>query len=105
MLLVHWIAYLTEPRPSYAERIEGRFTLQIAGRPRQETGDPVMPIIGGLYVRIVIMQIAIIFGAWFSGFSGSLAPLVIVIVLKTLVDLGLGAYAPLKAATASAGGK
>jgi hypothetical protein len=102
MLLVHWIAYLTEPRPGYAIRVESGVGRRLARGQTRETGDPVMPIIGGLYVRIVIMQIAIIFGAWFSGFSGSLAPLVIVIVLKTLIDLGLGAYAPLKAATASA---
>ena len=50
--------------------------------------DAVGAIVGGLYARIVIMQIAIIFGAMISGMSGSLAPLVIVIVLKTLLDLG-----------------
>jgi len=36
------------------------------------------------------MQAAIIFGAWVSGRAGSIAPLVIVIVLKTLIDLGAG---------------
>jgi Family of unknown function (DUF6498) len=52
--------------------------------------DRVLPIVGGLYARIVIMQVAIIFGAIISGMAGSLAPLVIVIVLKTLVDVGGG---------------
>ena len=51
--------------------------------------DAVGAIVGGLYARIVIMQIAIIFGAMISGFAGSTAPIVIVIVLKMLIDLGL----------------
>jgi hypothetical protein len=50
--------------------------------------DRVGSIVGGLYARIVIMQIAIIFGAMISGMSGSMAPLVIVIALKTLIDVG-----------------
>jgi hypothetical protein len=56
-----------------------------------------MPIVAALYTRIFIMQIAIILGALLSDFTGSLAPLVIVIVLKTVVDLALAAFTPLKA--------
>ncbi len=62
-------------------------------QPASQTGKPgdaVGGIVGGLYVRIVIMQVAIIFGAMISGMSGSLAPLVIIIALKTLIDLGAG---------------
>jgi len=55
----------------------------------EEGSDQVGPIVAGLYVRIVIMQVAIIFGALISGFVGSMAPLAIVIVLKTLIDLGM----------------
>jgi hypothetical protein len=44
-------------------------------------------IIGGFYGRIVIMQLTIIFGAFLAGIFGSLAPLIIMIVLKTLVDV------------------
>jgi len=53
------------------------------------------------------MQIAIIFGAMISGMSGSLAPLVIVIALKTLLDLGASRYVPLFKAMelSSKGGK
>jgi len=61
---------------------------QAAGAPATGS-DPVGAIIAGLYVRIVIMQVAIIFGAMISGFVGSTAPLVIVIALKTLIDLGM----------------
>lgn len=41
------------------------------------------------------MQIAIIFGAMISGMSGSMAPLIIVIVLKTLIDTGASRYVPI----------
>ena len=40
------------------------------------------------------MQVAIVFGAMISGLSGSLAPLVIVIALKTLIDLLPRRYLP-----------
>src|SRR5262249_8437387 len=52
------------------------------------TGDAVGTIVGALYGRIVIMQAAIICGAWAANSYGSLAPLVIVIGLKTLFDFG-----------------
>ena len=48
-------------------------------------------MVGGLYVRIVIMQIAIIFGAIFANSYGSIAPLLIVIGFKTLVDMAASA--------------
>lgn len=46
-----------------------------------------MAVVGGLYRRIIIMQLAIIFGAWLSIELGSMAPLVLLIALKTVVDL------------------
>ena len=49
--------------------------------------DAVGSVVGGLYLRIVIMQTAIIFGAIASRGYGTLAPLVIVIAFKTLIDL------------------
>src|SRR6266545_3735035 len=57
--------------------------------------DPVFSIVGGLYALIVIMQVAIIFGAVISGMARSLAPLAIVIVLKTLVDVGGSHFVPI----------
>jgi Family of unknown function (DUF6498) len=51
-------------------------------------GDAVGSVVLGLYGRIVIMQVAIIFGAVASLRFGTVAPLVIVIGLKTLIDLG-----------------
>lgn len=49
--------------------------------------DHVGPLIGGLYARIIVMQMGIIFGAWFSDRFGNKAPLLIVIVLKSLIEL------------------
>lgn len=51
-------------------------------------GDDVGVIVVDLYKRILVMQVGIIAGAWFAQSYGSKAPLIIVIVLKTLVDLG-----------------
>jgi hypothetical protein len=48
---------------------------------------PISPIIKGLYTRIAVMQVGIIFGAWFAQSLGSRAPLIIVIVLKSLIEL------------------
>ena len=58
-------------------------------------------MVGGLYVRIVIMQIAIIAGAIFAKTYGSIAPLLIVIGFKTLADMAAsisGSSAALKGA-------
>jgi hypothetical protein len=46
-------------------------------------------IIGGFYARIMLMQVAIIFGAFIAARLDALAPLVILVVLKTLIDLSL----------------
>jgi hypothetical protein len=100
ILIIHTVSYLAEPAPA-ATRIESRVGNRIVRARPSESGDAVMPIIGALYVRIIVLQIGIIFGAVISGFSGSLAPLVIVIVLKALIDLGLGVYTPLKALAAA----
>jgi len=42
-----------------------------------------------LYVRVVIMQIAIILGGFLSILLGSMAPFVILILLKTAVDVAI----------------
>jgi hypothetical protein len=49
--------------------------------------DHVGPLVGGLYARIFVMQVGIIFGAWFAQSYGNRAPLIIVIVLKSLIEL------------------
>jgi len=43
-------------------------------------------VVGGVYLRIVIMQAAVIFGAMAARRFGTMAPLVVAILLKTLID-------------------
>lgn len=46
-------------------------------------------IVSGLYARIVVMQLTIIFGAWATTLSGGRGSLVLVIAIKTAVDLAI----------------
>jgi hypothetical protein len=58
----------------------------VAGAPPAPPDDE-NPIIG-LYIRIVVMQFTIILGAWFAILAGdSVGPLILLIALKTAVDL------------------
>ena len=52
-----------------------------------QTSGPGENIILSLYVRIVVMQAAIILGAWFALLAGSTGALAILILAKTAVDL------------------
>jgi hypothetical protein len=75
-------------RPELFERIERalfpRHPVRIHVPAGSLGGEIVM-----LYVRVVIMQIAIIFGAFLSILLGSMAPFVILILLKTVVDVAI----------------
>jgi hypothetical protein len=42
-----------------------------------------------LFLRIFIMQVAIIIGAWFAMLLGSIAPFLLLIAIKTAADVGL----------------
>src|SRR5438874_5684036 len=44
-------------------------------------------IIFGLYVRIVVMQVTIIFGAWLATLAGGVGALTLLILVKTAVDV------------------
>ena len=50
--------------------------------------DHLSPVISALYIRIIVMQVGIIFGAWLTDAFGNNGPLMIVIVLKSLIELG-----------------
>ena len=75
MFVTHLVSFLVNAKPVAETTADGK------------KSDPVGGIVGGLYARIVIMQVAIIFGAWFSRSTGSMAPLLIVIGLKSLGEL------------------
>jgi hypothetical protein len=74
-------------RPAFVDALARRCKVALA-RPRP-AADPVGAIVGGLLGRIFILQAAIIFGAMASHRFGSVAPLTIMIGLKTLIDLTL----------------
>lgn len=89
-------------RPAALEPLRRALNPRVDAAAPASEGDPVMTLIGSLYGRIVIMQLAIILGAFVAGFLGSMAPLVLIVVLKTLAELGLHPFelAPGKAAAA-----
>jgi hypothetical protein len=76
-------------RPELLQRIEQalfRRPVRLAARP---PAGNLGAEIAMLYARVVIMQIAIIFGAFLSMLLGTMAPLVIMIVLKTIMDVAV----------------
>jgi hypothetical protein len=76
-------------RPETVQRIEQalfRRPVRLAARaPPGSVGGE----IAALYARVVIMQLAIIIGAFLSGLLGTMAPFVIMIVLKTAADVAV----------------
>ena len=90
-LVAGLIAFLVERRRSLA------FVVPQGGKAQDRVGS----VVGALYMRIFAMQFAIIAGAWFAKEYGSTAPLLIVIVLKTLFDLRLGGKLPFTAGSRS----
>ena len=73
--------------PDLIRRIEQ--ALPIRGLPPPPAPDGLGTIIAGFYLRIVIMQVTIIFGGMIAVAIGSLGPLIILVALKTLVDVVL----------------
>jgi hypothetical protein len=82
-----WIAFVADGKPKH-QGVAGRETDRSAAQPDGERSTAVGAIVGTLYLRVFIMQAAVILGAWVAQAAGSTAPLLIVIVLKTLADLG-----------------
>jgi hypothetical protein len=57
-------------------------------------------LLAGLFKRIVLMQVAIIIGAWFIISAGARAPLILLVLGKALAEWALGSDRPaLKPAT------
>jgi hypothetical protein len=91
-----WISFASDTKPAFQRRAEQKLnSTSVVAQVQQKTGgDAVGAAVAPLYIRIFIMQVAIILGAWFAQAIGSIGPLIIVIVLKTVVDLVLGSHAP-----------
>lgn len=75
-------------RPQFVDAIALRLRIAAAAATRPAAGDPVGNITGALLGRIVVMQVAIIGGAWAVKSWGSIAPLAIMVGIKTLFDFG-----------------
>ena len=106
MFVSGWIAYRVSTSQGYPRAMERGLYPNKKIAPAAEAGaDSVGSIVGGLYVRIVIMQIAIIAGAMLANSYGSMAPLLIVIGFKTLADMAasIRGSSALKGATWSSG--
>jgi hypothetical protein len=58
-------------------------------QPAQARERPTAFSIGRLYARIMVMQVAIILGAWAAVEMGSMAPLLLMIFGKTVVDVAI----------------
>jgi hypothetical protein len=93
------IAFVTAtPQPTVVTWFLNRFGRRRAAfaphEPDSDT-DHLSPVISALYTRIIVMQFGIIFGAWLANSFGNHGPLMIVIVLKSVIELGI--WAPWKA--------
>ncbi len=86
-LLAGMVGYvLTPPRPAFARRLGVRMGLADGSQSPEDLGNLLL----GMFKRIVLMQVAIIFGGMLANSYGSMAPLMILIGLKALFDLGSG---------------
>jgi hypothetical protein len=74
-------------KPDMIRRLERLLPFRMPQSER--TADDAATIIIGFYGRMTIMHMAIIFGAFIAVFVGSIAPLLILVTLKTVVDVGL----------------
>ena len=88
MFVSAWISYLSRT-PVYPRAPARDRSLQqpSSGWAEDAGSDAVGEVVGGLLIRIFIMQAAIIFGGMLAKTYGSVAPLLIVISLKTLIDM------------------
>jgi Family of unknown function (DUF6498) len=75
-----------EYHPAFVDALARR--LNLVWRRGKSTPDAFGSIVGGIYARIVIIQAGVIFGGMALQRYGTIAPLAIVVGLKTLVDLG-----------------
>jgi hypothetical protein len=75
-----------EFHPAFVDVLARR--LHLVWRRRKPAPDAFGSIVGGTYARIVITQAAVIFGGMVLQRYGTMAPIAIVVGLKTLLDLG-----------------
>jgi hypothetical protein len=72
---------------AYGARWAVMLGVRVAGDPARASGPTIGGLVSGLYGRIIVMQFTIIFGAFLSFLAGSMAPLVLLILIKTVIDV------------------
>jgi Family of unknown function (DUF6498) len=77
-----------ELSPEVLRNLERRLGLPPSMMPAAAE-DSDLALIGGFYGRIIMMHVTIIFGAFLAAILGSIAPLIIMVLLKTCADVGL----------------
>ena len=68
----------------YVNDVVNRF---VFGRPTAAGATDIGDIIGGFYKRIVLMHVAILGGAFIAQMIGRTAPLILLVLLKTALEL------------------
>lgn len=90
-LIAGAVAFVTSPtRPQAVRDLQARFTRSAVVEETPKLGEATHGVgaaVGGMLGRIAILQVAVIFGAMIAKSYGSMAPLLIVIGIKTLFDL------------------
>lgn len=72
-------------KPDFIQKLERSLNLPISTPAPDDMGN----IVGAFYGRVIIMHITIIFSAFLSIIFGSIAPLIIMVVLKTGADVAV----------------
>jgi hypothetical protein len=71
-----------------------RRALRLAPRKKEiSTLSPAETVLFGLYVRIFVMQLTIILGAWIAIMTGTVIAYVFLVAIKTAIDLALQVFA------------
>jgi hypothetical protein len=99
MFVSGWLAYLGGAAAAHAGAIAPATVSKPVTNEPEAGSDAVGAVVLGLFVRITIMQAAIIFGGMLAKSYGSMAPLLIVIGCKTLFDVGAASRQSAKSAT------
>jgi hypothetical protein len=90
LFVVRGVSFLFhELKPESIQKLERSLRLPTAAATPPPASPDAMSIIGAFYGRIVIMQVTIILGAFLAAAVGSIAPLIIMVTLKTCVDVAL----------------
>jgi hypothetical protein len=68
--------------------IYGRKPRPLLAPPDDDGPFPINGPIFGFYIRIIIMQFALLLGGFIAAFIGAGAPLILLVIIKTAIDLG-----------------